>query len=80
MNMDKEDEIKKLKFEKKIILFNLALVFIFAVITIFFLFIYGIKEEWKRGYEEAVEDFYNEKLKCERIEESKVKYIWSEEK
>lgn len=40
----------------------------------------GYKKGCQKGYENAVEDFYNGKLKCERIEETKtnIKYIWKE--
>ena len=33
---------------------------------------------YKRGYEAAVEDFYKGKLKCDRVEEPVVKYVWKD--
>ena len=35
---------------------------------------------YKRGYEAAVEDFYKGKLKCDRVGEPVVKYVWKEKK
>lgn len=32
--------------------------------------------DYKRGYEAAVEDFYKGQLKCDRVEEPVVKYVW----
>lgn len=34
---------------------------------------------YKRGYEAAVEDFYKGQLKCDRVEEPVVKYVWRKE-
>lgn len=34
----------------------------------------------KAGYEDAVEDIYNGKLKCERVEKTIPEYIWRKSK
>lgn len=33
---------------------------------------------YKRGYEAAVEDFYKGQLKCDRVEEPVVRYVWKD--
>lgn len=53
--------------------------FVFLIAFIAFIII-GISRTFesgrKRGYEEAVKDFYNGKLKVEMVEEKTFKYVW----
>ena len=54
----------------------LIVMIIIAVSVSYCAFIYGTAIGHKIGYEEAVEDFFHGKLKCERVENKKVEYIW----
>lgn len=57
--------------------FSFMLVMIIITVGVSFCaFIYGTSIGHKSGYEEAVEDFFHGKLKCERVENKKVEYIW----
>lgn len=69
--LEKENKsLKKRICELKICIGILAFI---AIFNIWFYLYIGVH----KGYENAVEDFYNGKLKCDRVEKNgKVKYIW----
>ena len=54
---------------------------IFLLCVLIHIVIRNTKEySYKAGYEAAVEDFYKGKLKCDRVGEPVVKYVWKEKK
>lgn len=74
MNTPIEMENKKLKRELCIAKFA------FIIMVVIFILVFSFANHpYKKGYEDAVEDFYNGKLKCDRIEETTIKYIWKNE-